>query len=206
MRTRMRMLAAAFVLAAIATVMPQLASPAAAGQVVNVFYKGDLVKIKTTWGSGYVLNVGGTNGSTLEGRFAQIHWNSSWDSPNRFEVIEEGPQQGGQRWFKLRNKHSGKCLTASQLWGGGFVGQQSCSSTNPNRYWAAINGLGTNVPIRNLAFHQAGLDMVLTQHTFEFVGSSISMEKPSANSVDHKSRQRWEIQTCRVNGGELRDC
>jgi hypothetical protein len=199
------MLAAAFVLAAIATVLPQVASPASAAPVVNVFYKGDIVKIKTTWGSGYVLNLGGTNGSNLEGRFAQIHWNFSWDHPNRFEVIEEGPQQGGQRWFKLRNRYSGKCLSAPQLWGGGFVAQQSCASTNPNRYWAAINGLGTNVPIRNLAFHQAGLDMVLTQHTFQFVGSSISMQKPPTNVIDY-SRQRWEIQTCRVGGSELRDC
>jgi hypothetical protein len=197
------MLAAAFVLAAIAAIMPQ---PASAAPVVNVFNKGDIAKIKTTWGGGYVLNVGGTNGSHLVGRFAQIHWNFSWDGPNRFEVIEEGPQQGGQRWYKLKNRHSGLCLAASQLWGGGFVSQQSCGSTDPNRYWAAINGLGTSVPIRNLAFHQAGLDMVLTQHTFEFVGSSISMQKPIANSTDHHSRQRWVIQTCRVGGSELRDC
>ena len=204
MRTRLRVLAAAFVLAALATAMPQVASPASAAPVVNVFYKGDIVKIKTTWGGGWVTNFGGTNGSYLAGRFAQIHWNFSWDHPNRFEVIEEGPQQGGQRWFKLRNRHSGLCMAASQLWGGGFVTQQSCNTSNPDRYWAVVNGFGDNVPIRNLAFNQAGLDMILTQHTFQWVGSQISMERP-ADPIDN-SRQRWVIQTCGVGSSELKDC
>jgi hypothetical protein len=133
-----------------------------------------------------------------------VHWNFSWDHPNRFEVIEEGPVAGGQRWYKLRNRHSGLCMAATQLWGGGYVTQQSCDSSNSNRYWAAINGLGNTVPIRNLAFHQAGLDMVMTQQTFQWVGSHIVMER-TAVPVDF-SRQRWVIQTCRLSGSELKDC
>lgn len=199
------MLAVAVALAAVATILPQAASPASAGTVVNVFNRGDVVKVKTTWGGGYVVNLGGSAGSTLVGRLAQIHWNVSWDNPNRFEVVEEGPSYDGQRYFKLMNRWSGLCLAASQLWGGGFVTQQSCNSTDPNRYWAAINGLGGDVPIRNLAFQKAGLDMVMTQSTFESVGSHISMERPPANSVDH-SRQRWVIQSCLSGGVEQRNC
>jgi hypothetical protein len=184
--------------------MPHVASPASAAPVINSFRPGDIIKIKTTWGGGWVTNFGATNGSNLVGRLAQIHWNFSWDHPNRFEVIEEGPSQFGHRWFKLRKRHSDLCLAASQLWGGGYVTQQPCNSSNPNRYWAVINGLGGDVPIRNLAFQQADLDMVMTQHTFEWVGSHITMQKP-ANPVDH-SRQRWVVQTCIVNSSELKDC
>jgi hypothetical protein len=202
MRTRLRTLAAAFVLAVLAAAMPQVASPAAAAPEVNDFYLNDIVKIKTTWGSGYVTNFGGTNGSYLAGRYAQIHWNFSWDHPNRFEVIE-AQDQYGERWFKLKNRHSGLCLAAWQLWGGGYVQQEKCTDTYAYLYWAAVSGLD-GFQIRNLAFRQANLNMVMTQYTFEWVGSHIIMKSP-ANPTD-VSRQRWVIQTCRPGSSELKDC
>jgi hypothetical protein len=50
MRTTLRMLVAAFVLATLAMVMFQVTSPVSAAPVVNVFYEGDIIKIETTWG------------------------------------------------------------------------------------------------------------------------------------------------------------
>lgn len=204
MRTRMRTLAAAFALAVLATMLPQLASPAAAGPVVNSFRVGDIVKIKTTWGGGFVTNFGGSEGSFLEGRIAQIHWNTGWDNANRFEVVQETTPAGGLRWFKLKNRWSGLCLTANELWAEGYLTQRQCTD-HASRYFAVVNGFGGDVPIRNLYFHQNGLDMVVTQKTFEWVGSHLVMARQPTNSVDH-SRQRWVVQTCLSGGVEQRNC
>jgi hypothetical protein len=75
-------------------VTPQVAEPASAGAVASRFTAGDIVKIKTIWGGGYVLNFGGTGGTSDPGVFAWVHWNTSWDSPNRFQVSDPWYESG----------------------------------------------------------------------------------------------------------------
>ena len=191
-------------MAAIATLMPQAASPAAAAPVVNAFYQGDIIKIKTTWGSGYVLNFGGSSGSTLEGRIAQIHWNVSNDWNNRFEVLGSGHAEGNRLWFVLRNRYSGLCLTARDVYGGAHVRQYACSFNNVDQHWSVYSTSSGTVTLRNLAFQRAGLSMVLTQTTPNFVGSSVIMQNPV--SPTDFTRQRWIVQTCKPLGPELVDC
>ncbi len=203
MRKTLRTLAAACALAAIATLMPQAASPASAAPVVNAFYQGDIIKMKTTWGGGWVLNFGGSAGSTLEGRIAQIHWNVPTDWNNRFEVFGSGHAEGNRLWFRLKNRYSTLCLTARDVFGGAHVRQYGCNG-NADQYWSVYSSSSGTVTIRNLAFQRAGLSMVLTQATPNFVGSSIIMQNPV--SPTDFTRQRWIVQTCTPLGPELAEC
>src|SRR5688500_5369919 len=98
-------------LATAAVVTPHFDAPAQAGAVMVGFNQGDIVKVKTIWGGGWVLNFGGTAGSTLPGLQARVHHNFSWDHPNRFAVAGPAHTEAGFHWYKLVNRHSNLCMT-----------------------------------------------------------------------------------------------
>jgi hypothetical protein len=190
-------------LAAAATLMPQLATPAHAGAVVGRFEAGDVVKIKTIWGGGFVLNFGGSAGTTLPGVQAQVHWNTSWDNANRFLVVGPAHTEGGFVWHQLKNRWSGKCLAVRTVVNLATVTQEFCSPFDPNQQWAGEWWPGfSTVWIMNLGHRRAGLNTILTQVLRETVGSPIWME----TNINDGIRQEWEVQSCFWSGKEQKDC
>lgn len=190
-------------LAAAAVVMQPLATPAHAGAVVTQFVNGDIVKLKTTWGGGWVLNFGETAGSTIEGRQALVHWNVAWDNQNRFLVTGPPVALNGHVWAMLKNRWSGLCLSAQPLADHTIVTQEFCSNFDAGQKWAGVwpPGSGT-LTLINFAHFNAGLNTVLSQKLFEVVGSPIWME----TNFNNQTRQKWQLQSCIWSGVEQRDC
>ena len=108
------------------------------------FNQGDIVKLKTVWGGGFVLNFGETAGSTTPGLQARVHWNTSWDHPNRFQVVGTAQSESGFHWYMLVNRHSGLCLTARIVANFAIVTQEHCSPVNANQRWAGECGLSSS--------------------------------------------------------------
>ncbi len=197
-----RTLALSLALAAAAVVAPQLAEPASAGAVVSRFNAGDIVKIKTIWGGGYVLNFGETGGSVDPGVFARVHWNTTWDSPNRFWVSDPW-YESGMAWHMLVNRHSGLCMAAKRVVNGAYVTQEPCDINSNTQWWSGEWWPGySTVWIRNLEHHRAGRTTMLSQMHFQIVGSHIWLE----NFVNDASRQEWEVHSCVFNGVEQKNC
>ncbi|HEU4408911.1 MAG TPA: hypothetical protein VFS43_26855 [Polyangiaceae bacterium] len=196
-RRMLRTLALSLV-AASHILMPQFATPAQAGNKRRELHPGDTVKLKTTWGDGYVLNFGGTEG--YDDPFAKIHWNTSWDLPNRFEVST--PHTEGLNWRMLKNRWSGKCLAAKQVLNHGSVTQETCNSADATQFWAGQWGAGESAWFRNLAHYRAGLNTVMTQMDGPFVGSPVTME----TLIPEYNTQEWFVETCLVNGVEQQYC
>ncbi len=189
-------------LAAATLAAPQLATPAKAGAVIVGFHKGDIVKLKTFWEGGFVLNFGGSAGTKTRGAPAMVHWNFSWDNPNRFLVFWDVHEEGGFDWYMLKNRHSGLCLSAQSVEDRVTVIQQHCDTADEKQRWAGEWWPDFSTAwIRNLAFHWAEKNTILSQIDPE-VGSPIWME----HNRDDRWRQEWEVQTCIWNGVEQKDC
>jgi hypothetical protein len=198
-----KLMALSLALAAAALVVPQLATPAHAGLVTS-FQAGDVVKIKTNWGGGYVLNLGGDPGSTVPGLQARVHYNIGWDNPNRFKVLGPEPRLG-LMWVLLMNQWSNLCLSAKPAANLTLVTQEVCNPYDDTQLWSSRAFTVWDVrqvEIRNLAHYEANLNTVLSQKILETVGSPIWME----TKVNDFSRQVWQIHTCLLNGVEQKYC
>jgi hypothetical protein len=197
-----RTLAVSLALAAAAVVTPQLAEPAHAGAVVSRFNPGDIIKIKTIWGGGYVLNFGESAGSHSPGVFAGVHWNSGWDNPNRFRVSDPW-YESGMSWHMLVNRYSGLCMAALRLQNGAYVTQEPCDINSNTQWWSGEWWPGySTVWIRNLEHYRAGRPTVLSQIHPQIVGTFAWLE----NLVNDGIRQEWEVHTCMFNGAEQKNC
>jgi hypothetical protein len=158
------------------------------------------------------VGVDGTSGSLIDGRIAQIHWNTGWDLPNRFEVLDVGLTARGHAWRMLKNRWSGKCLAAAQVWGRGYVIQQECNASQASQFWVAYwnNGTVPTAVFRNLAHDEfnngVGLGTIMTQSDDQ-VGSHFWMEVPHifGPHAEHAT-QRWFVESCKVTGSEQQHC
>lgn len=195
-----RALVLSLAISTITLVAPQLTTPASAGAVVSSFNYGDIVKVKTIWGGGWVLNIGDNNGSQTAGTPAKVHWNFSWDHSNRF-YVDVGKFQNGFWWHRLVNRRSGMCLAVKQIFHGKAVTQEQCDNSD-NQQWAGEWWPGySTVWIRNLAYHKSTSTAILSQYETA-VGSPIQM----LDFVNDPYRQEWELHSCLFNGAEQKDC
>lgn len=178
LRSRLLKTVALTLVAAATVQMPQFAREAHAGTRVYDLNDGDIIKIKTIWGGGYALNVGGTAGSNYAGTVARTHWNTGWDSPNRYTVQwSTFYSLGGFRWVALRNRHSGMCLAVDSDLPNSTIRQQTCSSTDDRQFFAMPNPLLGQIGevFFNLADFRANRKLVLSQVDEQFVGGLIAM-------------------------------
>lgn len=200
-RTSVAGVAATLVAATAVVMAPRLAAPAHAGTQKAWFERNDLIKINTTWGdSRYSLNLGGPQGSTTDGRIAQIMHDALWDNASRFVVDEDWPESS-LHWHMLRNNHSQMCL-AADVGTYTYVVQHPCDASDPAQWWTGQWGFGPSAWIRNLQHHRWGLDTVMSQRDRESDGSPIVMQ---ARVPDH-SRQDWYLESCLVNGVQQASC
>ena len=197
-----RTLALSLAAAAALVLTPPFSAPASAGAVMTGFIEGDVIKIKTTWGGGYVLNIGGTSGSFEPGVRTKIHWNSSWDNQNRFQVW--GPWgEDGLTWHMMMNRWSGLCLAVDRTDHTANVIQDHCNIWDNKQWWAG-QWNGTVAKLRNLDHHRAGFSNVLRQDTFNQVVGAPVFIGPVVTTATF--RQEWIVHSCLFNGAEQKDC
>jgi hypothetical protein len=211
MRSRLLKTLALTLVAAATVQMPQFASQAQAGYPTGFLESGDIIKLKTIWGGGYTLNVGGTAGTNAVNTVAKIHWNTGWDTPNRFQVRNVGNILYGFEWVMLQHRFPGAretpemCLAVENLSNLSWVSLQVCNPNDKRQYFAKEGQFywgQVGNRFRNLAHHEIGLNTVLTQVQEQVVGTSIRMEFPN----DTGNRQQWSAEDCLVNGVEQQHC
>lgn len=205
-RSRLLKTVALAVVASVTAQMPQFASLAQAGGPTG-FNGGDVFKIKTTWGGGYALNVGGTEGTTAINAIAKIHFNTGWDTPNRWSAGHNPYVKDGLDWTMIWNRYSNQCLAVEQVSNLSYVRQQTCNYGD-KKQWFALEPLyyigQFGYRIRNLAHHDSNLNTVLTQVENQVVGTRIRMEYHDNSHSGY--RQQWQVESCLVNGVEQQHC
>lgn len=163
---RRRLIASIAAAALVSTALVGLA--AAPAYATNAWLEpGAVYKFKTTWGGGYVLNVGGSSGSTDVGTHAKVHYNFDWDNSNRWEVYTQPWTERGLRWYVLRNRWSGLCLYSPAY--SNEVKQWPCDDWNTdNSLWWAVDTVAAGSDhglLLNLAHFRADPDTSLAQVT-----------------------------------------
>ncbi len=157
-------------------------------------------KLKTTWGGGYVLNMGGGPGSTVAGVEPQIHWNAAWDNANRWETFGSITAYS-TTWGQLMNRWSGLCLEVTNV-GNGIITQEPCDANERAQYWNLSTGLAKRID--SLIYHDTypANNFGVTQKSAT-VGSDVWMDFWPLSPRD---RQDWVLVSCMAGGVEQANC
>ncbi|WP_432947771.1 RICIN domain-containing protein [Kribbella sp. CA-253562] len=153
---------------------------------------GVIVKHKTAWGGGWALNIGGADGSTVNGTRAQLFYNTAWDNANGWQY--QNPKNG---WYMWVNRWSKQCLAVD----GAVVAQKPCDPSDNRQYWTHDAQGGGTSWVRNLMHYSSHWNTVLTQETANW-DSTVVMRSPQ----DQLITQQWVSPWCQYFGNEEKEC
>jgi hypothetical protein len=162
-------------------------------------FPGGVFKLKTRWGGGYVLNIGGVPGSTVVGATPQIHWNDSWDNQNRWETLGSLTAHSAS-WGMMKNRWSGLCLEVSDVLNG-IITQEVCDTNNRAQYWNASTGTWKRLDSLAIRDWSPTSSVAVTQ-VDDAVGAQVWMDFWPIDT----NRQTWSLVSCMIGGVEQMTC